>query len=122
LQGKRLSERQACQLVGISTGVLRYQPGDDGNQLLRERLKELAGQHRYGYSMLHNRQRNDGWTNNLKRTYRLYGDEGLTVRNVVARSCQCPSAHRCYDHYNPTRYGAWILCLINLPTGVRSRS
>jgi putative transposase len=60
LQGKRLSERQACQLVGISTGVLRYQPGDDGNQLLRERLKELAVQHRYGYSMLHNRQRNDG--------------------------------------------------------------
>jgi len=42
LQGKGLSERQACRLVGISTSVLRYQPGDDGNQPLRERLKELA--------------------------------------------------------------------------------
>ena len=30
LQVKVLSERQACRLVGISTSVLRYQPGDDG--------------------------------------------------------------------------------------------
>ena len=81
LQGKGLSERQACRLVGISTSVLRYQPCEDSNQPLRERLKELAGQHRrHGYRMLHNRLTNEGWPINVKRTYRLYCEEGLTVR------------------------------------------
>ena len=46
LQAKGLSERAACRLVGISTSVLRYQPSEDGNEALRERLKQLAGQHR----------------------------------------------------------------------------
>ena len=81
LQGKGLSERQACRLVGISTSVLRYQPCEDSNQPLRERLKELAGQHRrHGYRMLHSRLTNEGWPINVKRTYRLYCEEGLTVR------------------------------------------
>ena len=81
LQGKGLSERQACRLVGISTSVLRYQPGEDGNQPLRERLKELAGQHRrHGYRMLHNRLRNDGWAINVKRTYRLYCEDFFLAR------------------------------------------
>jgi transposase InsO family protein len=91
LQGKGLSERQACRLVGISTSVLRYQPGEDGNQPLRERLKELAGQHRrHGYRMLHNRLRNDGWAINVKRTYRLYCEEGLTVRKRRRKKLPVP--------------------------------
>jgi putative transposase len=54
LQGMGLSERQALRLVGMSASTLRYEPRDDGNEDLRERLKELAGQHRrHGYRMLH---------------------------------------------------------------------
>ena len=72
LKGQGLSERQALRLVGISASTLRYEPRDDGNEKLRERLKELAGQHRrHGYRMLHNRLRIDGWTINVKRTYRV---------------------------------------------------
>ena len=56
LKALGLSERTALKLVGISASVLRYQPRDDGNSKLRERLKELAGQHRrHGYRMLHDR-------------------------------------------------------------------
>lgn len=56
-QGRGLSERQALRLVGMSASTLRYAPRDDGNKALRERLKELAGQHRrHGYRMLHSRQ------------------------------------------------------------------
>lgn len=78
LQAKGLSERQACRLVAISTSVLRYQPRTDGNETLRERLKELAGQHRrHGYRMLHNRLRHEGWAINVKRTWRIYREEGL---------------------------------------------
>ena len=81
LQEKGLSERQALRLVGMSPSTLRYAPREDGNEQLRERLKELAGQHRrHGYRMLHSRLRNDGWAINVKRTYRVYREEGLMVR------------------------------------------
>ena len=39
LQELGLSERQALRLVGMSASTLRYQPRDDGNGELRERLK-----------------------------------------------------------------------------------
>jgi len=81
LQERGLSERQALRLVGMSPSTLRYQPRDDGNGRLRERLTELAGQHRrHGYRMLHSRLRIDGWAINVKRTYRVYREEGLMVR------------------------------------------
>jgi putative transposase len=81
LQACGLSERQALRLVGMSASTLRYEPRDDGNEALRERLKTLAGQHRrHGYRMLHNRLRGEGWAINVKRTYRLYREEGLMVR------------------------------------------
>jgi putative transposase len=38
LQAKGLSERQALRLVGMSPSTLRYEPRDDGNGRLRERL------------------------------------------------------------------------------------
>lgn len=46
LQEKGLSERRALKLVGMSASTLRYHPRDDGNGRLRERLTELACQHR----------------------------------------------------------------------------
>lgn len=52
LQGLGLSERQALKLMGMSPSTLRYRPCGDGNAGLRERLKELAGQHRrHGFRM-----------------------------------------------------------------------
>ncbi|MDR7096057.1 putative transposase [Hydrogenophaga laconesensis] len=91
LQAKGLSERHACRLVGISTSVLRYQPREDGNEPLRERLKELAGQHRrHGYRMLHSRLRNDGRPINVKRTYRIYREEGLMVRKRRRKKLPVP--------------------------------
>ena len=66
LRERGLSERQALRLAGMSTSTLRYQPRDDGNGRLRERLIELAGQHRrHGYRMLHSRLRIDGWAINV---------------------------------------------------------
>jgi transposase InsO family protein len=46
LQERGLSERQALRLVGMSASTLRYEPRADGNEGLREGLKQLAGQHR----------------------------------------------------------------------------
>ena len=76
LQELGLSERQALRLVGMSASTLRYRTCGDGNAALRERLRELAGQHRrHGYRMLHSRLRIDGWAINVKRTYRVYRED-----------------------------------------------
>ncbi|MGE0348556.1 IS3 family transposase [Hydrogenophaga sp.] len=91
LQELGLSERQALRLVGMSASTLRYLPRDDGNGELRERLTQLAGQHRrHGYRMLHNRLRFDGWAINVKRTYRIYREEGLMVRKRRRKKLPVP--------------------------------
>jgi transposase InsO family protein len=91
LQACGLSERQALRLVGMSPSTLRYQPRDDGNGRLRERLTQFAGQHRrHGYRMLHNRLRHEGWAVNVKRTYRVYREEGLMVRKRRRKKLPVP--------------------------------
>lgn len=45
------------------------------------RLKELAESRvRYGYRRLHILLQREGWQINHKRTYRLYSEEGLSIR------------------------------------------
>ncbi len=88
------SERRACGLVGISRSSARYRGSgcDDGS--LRERLRELAAERRrFGYRRLHALLCREGWTVNHKRVYRIYREEGLSVRKRcrkrVARA-RCP--------------------------------
>jgi putative transposase len=48
---------------------------------LRQRLRELAGERRrFGYRRWGGLLRREGWPVNHKRVYRIYGEEGLTVR------------------------------------------
>src|SRR5919199_1359568 len=59
----------------------RYRKRSDPQVALRMRLKELAAARvRYGYRRLHILLRREGWAVNHKRTYRLYRDEGLSIR------------------------------------------
>ncbi len=91
LQERGLSERQALRLVGMSASTLRYQRRDDGNGWLRERLTQLAGQHRrHGYRMLRRRLQLESWTINVKRTYRVYREEGLMVRKRRRKKLPVP--------------------------------
>ena len=77
-----LSERRACQLVGIGRSTLRYCPRprtDDAP--LRQRLHELAAARpRFGYRRLYVMLRREGVIINHKRVERLYREEGLAVR------------------------------------------
>lgn len=117
LQVRGLSERQALRLVGMSASTLRYQPRDDGNDRLRERLTELAGQHRrHGYRMLHSRLRIDGWAINVKRTYRVYREKASWCASAGVRSCLCLSGSPWYGRCIPTRCGAWTSCSTSWPT------
>lgn len=76
-----MSERRACGLIGIRRSVLRYRPRERSDDAVRARLRDLAAEHRrYGYLRLHVLLRKEGLVVNRKRTYRLYRDEGLSVR------------------------------------------
>mgnify|MGYP002637453169 FL=1 len=76
-----------CRRLGISSGtfynwrstyVYRASPPNDA--MLRERLKKLAARHSsYGYLFLHALLKKDKFAVNRKRTYLIYGEEGLQV-------------------------------------------
>jgi len=67
--------------VPIARASLRYQRHRDPQEALRIRLRELAASRvRFGYRRLTVLLRRDGWPVNAKRIYRLYTEEGLTVR------------------------------------------
>ncbi|HHW2226911.1 TPA: tripartite tricarboxylate transporter permease [Pseudomonas aeruginosa] len=69
-----ISERRACQLIGLSRSVLRYQPrASVQNTELQAQLVELAQERRrFGYRRLHILLRRAGVQVNHKRIYRLY--------------------------------------------------
>ena len=76
----RISERHAARLVKLAIGTLRYQSRKVFDEVLRHRLRELAGTHvRYGYRRLTVLLRREGWHVNAKRIYRLYREEELIV-------------------------------------------
>jgi putative transposase len=77
-----LSQRRACSIVNVSRTVMSYAPQPNKlNDLLRERLKTLAGQHkRWGHIRLYVLIRREGYLVNHKRTERLYREEKLALR------------------------------------------
>jgi putative transposase len=50
----KLSERRACELIGMSRGSWRYHRKERNDAALRGRLLELAGERpRFGYRRVH---------------------------------------------------------------------
>ena len=79
----RLSQRRAARLIPVRLETLRSQSIRDRQDALRQRLRELAAVRvRFGYRRLTVWLKREGWPVNAKRIYRLYGDEGLTVRTT----------------------------------------
>ncbi len=76
-----LSQRRACQLVGLQRCSFRYQRRRSDDALVRQRLKQLAQEHpRWGYRFLGVLLRREGNRINHKRVLRLYREEGLKLR------------------------------------------
>ena len=81
-----LSERRACRAVGACRSSLRYRSVRPHQEVLRQRIKELASVRvRSGYKQLHALLRREGWEVNHKRVYRLYREEGLVLRRKGPR-------------------------------------
>jgi len=77
----KVSERRACEVVQLNRSTMRYAGHGRDNTALLMRLRELAeARPRFGHMRLHLLLRREGWKANKKRTYRLYREEGLSVR------------------------------------------
>jgi putative transposase len=109
--GFRVSERRACGVIAVDRGSYRYKPvGDSAAQVaLRIRIRDLSAVRiRYGYRRLHVLLKREGWTVNHKRIYRLYRQEGLSLRLKSRKKrvstlrparvqAQCPNEHWSMD-------------------------
>lgn len=79
----QISERRACRALPASRSSMRYQSRKPSREPLRRRLRELAAVRlSWGYRRLHILLRREGWRINRKLTYRLYTEEGLTLKAV----------------------------------------
>jgi hypothetical protein len=91
LKSRRVSERRACRLVSFSRSAAWYRLRGRDDHALRERLKALAQEYpRYGCPTLHDMLKGQGHVVNLKRTYRLYREEGLQVRRKRRKKLNIP--------------------------------
>jgi putative transposase len=81
-----MSERRACTLITADRTMIRYRSRRPPDTELRARLRELANQRRrFGYRRLFILLRREGEPSGINRIYRLYREEGLTVRKRRAR-------------------------------------
>jgi putative transposase len=81
-----LSERRASTIVGADRAMIRYRSRRPKETELRARLRELANaRRRFGYRRLFILLRQEGEASGINRIYRLYREEGLTVRKRRGR-------------------------------------
>ena len=77
-----VSERRACRVLGQVRRTQRYTPRvADDEAVLTANVVSLACEYgRYGYRRITALLQSDGWRVNHKRVYRLYVEEGLSLR------------------------------------------
>jgi putative transposase len=79
------SQRRACRLVEVDPKTVRRDPVADAPEI-RRRLRDLAGERRrFGYRRLGILLAREGMTMNHKKLYRLYRQEGLSIRRRRGR-------------------------------------
>jgi putative transposase len=81
-----VSERRACRTLDVDRSSHRYRSRRPDDAALRVRLRALAhARRRFGYRRLFILLRRDGEPSGRNRIYRLYREEGLSVRKRRAR-------------------------------------
>jgi len=81
----QVSQRRACRALSVERRRLDYRSRKD-DSVLRERLRALAAERRrFGYKRLAIMLKREGQIHNLKKIYRLYKEEGLSVKRRKGR-------------------------------------
>ena len=83
----QLSERRACEILGVNRRTVRYQSvRGDADVALQARIKAIAAVRiRYGQRRIHILLRREGWPVTIKRVARLYREAGLAIRTKTPR-------------------------------------
>lgn len=92
-----ISERRACRTVRCARATYRYQSHRNPRVELRQRIREMAQVRvRYGYRKIRVLLNREGWAVGKKLVYRLYREEGLTLRHRPPRrrKAMVARAHR----------------------------
>ena len=81
-----ISERRACEIIEADRTRIRYRSRRPPDTELRTQLRDLANERkRFGYRRLFVLLRQSGEASGINRIYRLYREEGLSVRKRRAR-------------------------------------
>ena len=118
-----LSERRACSIVSADRKMIRYRSCRPPDTELRTQLRDLANERkRFGYRRLFVLLRQEGEPSGINRIYRLYREEGLTVRKRRAWRRAVGSRRRSWSNPSRTLVGRWISSMTSLPAGGGSAS
>jgi len=80
------SEGRACGLIGVNRSAWHYEPLRGQDDAARVRMREIANERRwFGYRRLATPLRRERRGMNLKKVYRLYREERVTVRKRSGR-------------------------------------
>lgn len=91
----KVSERRACRVLAVCRATVQYRSVKTDDPALRLRIKEIAATRiRYGYPRVHVLLRREGWIVNRKRVYRIYREEGLSMRHKLPRRRKCATVRR----------------------------
>lgn len=75
-----ISERRACQLVGVDRSTVRYKNRRADESLLKEKIRRIAlEKRRFGYRRIHMLLKRSGEHINHKKVFRIYQSLGLKV-------------------------------------------
>jgi putative transposase len=92
-----VSQRRACRTVRCARATYRYQSHRDPRTALRQRIREMTQTRvHYGYRKIRVLLNREGWAVGKHLVYRLYREEGLTLRHrpLRRRKAVVVRAHR----------------------------
>jgi transposase InsO family protein len=95
--------------LGVDRSSVRYVSHRPDQAPLMLRIRDLAATRtRYGYFRIYILLRREGWAVNHKRVYRLYRDDGLSLRlKKLGATSALPTATGNPQLRRPARCGRW---------------
>jgi putative transposase len=86
MRDHKISQRRVCDLVGVDPKTVRRERPPDHAEI-RKKMHEIAGKRRrFGYRQIGIMLEREGFMTSQKKLYRLYKEEGLSVRRRRGRT------------------------------------